>query len=67
MERESLASLAESVVGQDRDREIVTYCDTGQCCPTWALLLKEVLGYRQVRIYDGGLQEWMADPDVPQE
>jgi thiosulfate/3-mercaptopyruvate sulfurtransferase len=66
-EEKYLKSLAEGVAGKDRDRELVTYCDTGQCCPTWALILKEVLGYRQVRIYDGGLQEWMADPNVPQE
>jgi thiosulfate/3-mercaptopyruvate sulfurtransferase len=66
-EEKYLRSLAEGVAGKDRDRELVTYCDTGQCCPTWALILKEVLGYRQVRIYDGGLQEWMSDPNVPQE
>lgn len=66
-EEKHLASLVEGIAGKDRDREMVTYCDTGQCCPTWALILKEVLGYRQVRIYDGGLQEWMADPHVPQE
>jgi len=67
LERKPLIALAESVVGRDRNRGIVTYCDTGQCCPTWALLLKEVLGYQQVRIYDGGLQEWMSDPNVPQK
>ncbi len=47
--------------------EVVTYCDVGQCCPTWAYLLRELLGYRNIRLYDGSSQEWMSDPTAPVE
>ena len=63
--KEQLTVLAEAAVGPDRSREIITYCDTGQCCPTWALILREILGYPNVRLYDGALQEWMHDPQAP--
>ena len=63
-DRQALSDLAEKVVGVDRSREIITYCDTGQCCPTWSYILKEVLGYQKVRIYDGAMQEWMQNSTV---
>jgi len=63
--REALAALAEAAVGKDRSTEIVTYCDVGQCCPVWKYLMKRVLGYKNVRIYDGAMQEWTLDPDAP--
>lgn len=62
--KEELAAIAESAVGQDKSREIITYCDIGQCCPIWSYILVEVLGYENVRLYDGGMQEWMQDPQA---
>lgn len=64
-QKEDLESLAEGVIGKDRDREIITYCDTGTCCPTWHFMLKEVLGYKRVYLYDGSIEEWTADPGAP--
>ena len=55
--KEELKEIAESAAGSDRNVEIVTYCDIGHCCPTWAYILKHVLGYKNVRIYDGAMQE----------
>lgn len=60
-----LGSLAGGVIGKDKEREIITYCDTGTCCPTWYFMLKEVLGYKRVYLYDGSIQEWTADPTAP--
>ncbi|HOI74844.1 MAG TPA: rhodanese-like domain-containing protein [Syntrophales bacterium] len=65
--REELAAIAEAAIGKDLSRKVVTYCDVGQCCPTWAFLLRELLGYRNIRLYDGSTQEWMADPAAPVE
>jgi thiosulfate/3-mercaptopyruvate sulfurtransferase len=62
-----LAAIAASVIGNDKTKQIITYCDTGQCCPTWAFILKQVLGYQDVRVYDGALQEWVKDPLAPFE
>jgi thiosulfate/3-mercaptopyruvate sulfurtransferase len=64
-DKQALAVIAESAAGKDRTRDIVTYCDTGQCCPIWSYLMREILGYRNVRIYDGGMQEWMQDSVAP--
>ncbi|HOJ50983.1 MAG TPA: sulfurtransferase [Syntrophales bacterium] len=63
--KEELLVIAESVTGAGRDREIITYCDTGQCCPTWHFIMRELLGFPRVRIYDGSMQEWGADERAP--
>jgi len=63
--KEKLAALASGVVGKDPDKEMITYCDTGTCCPTWYFILKEVLGYKRVYLYDGSIEEWTADPEAP--
>lgn len=63
--REELAAIVEPVAGKDRGKAIVTYCDTGQCCPIWSYLLKQVLGYTNVRLYVGSMQEWTQDPQAP--
>lgn len=57
-----LNDLAVKAVGSDKSKPIVTYCDTGRCCPTWAFIFKEVLGYENVRVYDGGTEEWSREP-----
>jgi len=46
-------------------REIITCCGAGKCCPTWALILREVLGYKNVKLYDGSFEEWTRDPNLP--
>ncbi len=63
--KEGLAVIAEAAANKDRSKEIVTYCDIGQCCPVWSYLLAEVLGYTNVRLYVGSMQEWMQDPNAP--
>lgn len=63
--KDELAAIAEPAAGKDKSKAIVTYCDTGQCCPIWSYLLKEVLGYTDVRIYISGMQEWMQDTQAP--
>ena len=63
--KEELAFIAEAAAGKDRSAAIVTYCDTGQCCPIWSYLLTQILGYTNVKLYGGGMQEWMQDPQAP--
>ena len=63
--REELAAITEAVAGKDRSAAIVTYCDMGQCCPIWSYLLKQVLGYTNVRLYVGSMQEWSQEPQAP--
>jgi thiosulfate/3-mercaptopyruvate sulfurtransferase len=63
--KEELAAIVEPAVGIDRSAAIVTYCDIGQCCPIWSFLMKQVLGYTNVKLYVGSMQEWTQEPQVP--
>ncbi|MFH1078969.1 MAG: rhodanese-like domain-containing protein [Pseudomonadota bacterium] len=63
--KEALDLLAVAAVGKDKSKEIITYCDAGKCCPTWAFILTHVLGYTNVKLYDGSFEEWAKDPSLP--
>lgn len=65
--KEELEKIATAVVGTDKAKEIIVYCDTGKFASSWAYILKEVLGYTNVKIYDGSLEEWTTDPNAPVE
>jgi thiosulfate/3-mercaptopyruvate sulfurtransferase len=45
----------------------VTYCNTGHWAATDWFVLHEVLGRDNVRLYDGSMVEWTADPKRPVE
>jgi thiosulfate/3-mercaptopyruvate sulfurtransferase len=63
--KEELEAIVARVVGSDRSKEIITYCDAGRCCPTWAFILSHVLGYENVKLYDGSFEEWSRDSALP--
>lgn len=65
--REELEKAASAAVGTDRSKEIITYCDTGKTCTAWAIILSDMLGYKDVKIYDGSIEEWTKDPNAPFE
>lgn len=65
--KDVLKSMASVVVGDDLNREIIVYCDTGKVASTWWFVLTEVLGYKNVKNYDGSTQEWMKDDAAPIE
>lgn len=55
------AYVAEGVTG---DEEVLLYCGGGITATANALTLAE-LGVLAVRVYDGSLEEWSADPALP--
>jgi thiosulfate/3-mercaptopyruvate sulfurtransferase len=63
--RGELETIAARAVGSDKSKQIVTYCDAGKCCPTWAFILRDVLGYKNVRAYVGSFEEWSNEPGLP--
>jgi thiosulfate/3-mercaptopyruvate sulfurtransferase len=65
--KDELAELAAGAVGKDASKEIIVYCDTGKVSTAWGFILTELLGYKNVKDYDGSTEEWMKDPDAPVE
>lgn len=66
-DKAALAALAEKAAGNDPAKEMILYCDTGKTCTAWALILTDMLGYKNVKVYDGSSMEWLADPAAPSE
>jgi len=66
-EKAELASLATKALGNDLKKEYILYCDTGKTCTSWAFVMTEMLGYKDVKVYDGSAMEWLADPNAPAE
>jgi thiosulfate/3-mercaptopyruvate sulfurtransferase len=62
-----LAIVAAKVAGTDLSREIIVYCNTGRESSNWWFLMHEVLGYKNVKNYDGSMQEWSKDADAAME
>jgi thiosulfate/3-mercaptopyruvate sulfurtransferase len=65
--KDELAGLVASAVGKDAPKEIIVYCDTGKVCTAWAFIMTELLGYKNVKDYDGSTEEWTKDPKAPVE
>lgn len=61
--------LAEMVKGvgipSDKNREIIVYCNTGQYAGMDYFVLRDILGYKNVSVYDGSMLEYAADGDMP--
>ncbi len=54
-----LGAMAAGVVDKYfAPREIIVYCGVGGYASTEYFVLSEVLGYKNVKIYDGSAQEW---------
>lgn len=63
----ALKNMATGVVGNDLNKEIIVYCDSGRVASAWWFILSEALGYQNVKIYDGSMEEWSKDETAPME
>jgi thiosulfate/3-mercaptopyruvate sulfurtransferase len=59
---DELKALVVGVAGDDPSKEIIVYCGAGGYAAVAWFVLNDVLGYQNVKIYDGSAQEWTADP-----
>jgi thiosulfate/3-mercaptopyruvate sulfurtransferase len=55
-----------AAAGIDVDKPVITYCNAGISAALGALVLNQ-LGNQDVAVFDGGLEEWNADPERPVE
>ncbi len=62
-----LADMVKKVIGSDRTREVILYCGAGPFSSVWSWILTEQLGYTNVKVYDGSMQEWIMEPAGPVE
>jgi thiosulfate/3-mercaptopyruvate sulfurtransferase len=63
----TLDKMASRVIVQSEDSrslEIIVYCGVGGYASAWWFVLTQVLGYDDVRIYDGSVQEWIKNHDM---
>jgi thiosulfate/3-mercaptopyruvate sulfurtransferase len=59
------AVLGEAGITPEKD--IILYCETSVRTGIVYVALNGVLGYDKVRVYDGAMYEWAADPENPLE
>jgi thiosulfate/3-mercaptopyruvate sulfurtransferase len=64
---EELEAMATGVLGSNKSREVIMYCGVGGYASAWWFVLKRVLGYRNVEVYDGSVEEWTKDSTAPME
>jgi thiosulfate/3-mercaptopyruvate sulfurtransferase len=56
-----IEGMATGVIGSDKAREVVVYCGVGGYASTWWFLLTQLLGYSNVKIYDGSMEAWAEE------
>lgn len=64
--RGKLTAIASASL-RDPSAEIVSYCNTGHWAATNWFVLHEVLGYKNVTLYDASMVGWSADASRPME
>ena len=63
---EELKAMYEKA-GVTADKKIITYCDTGVLATHSWFVLTELLGYMNVKVYDGSMREYANFFDTPME
>jgi thiosulfate/3-mercaptopyruvate sulfurtransferase len=61
---EILGAMASGVMGGHKAKEIIVYCGVGGYASSWWFVLTQVLGYENVKLYDGAAQEWVRYYDM---
>jgi thiosulfate/3-mercaptopyruvate sulfurtransferase len=60
-QKEVLAEMASSLIGDNKSKEVIVYCGVGGYASSWWYVLTQVLGYENVKIYDGAAQDWVRN------
>lgn len=62
---EILENIVNGVAGRDKNREIILYCGVGGYSTALWYVMTQILSYTNVKVYDGGWQEWLKEPQGP--
>jgi thiosulfate/3-mercaptopyruvate sulfurtransferase len=61
-----LAAMAEGVgLPSDKNRQIIVYCNSAQQAGMGYFILRNIMGYRNVKAYDGSMLEYAQDEKLP--
>jgi thiosulfate/3-mercaptopyruvate sulfurtransferase len=61
-----LDAMAEGVgLPADRNTEIIVYCNSAQQAGMGYFILRDIMGYRNVKTYDGSMLEYAQDKKLP--
>jgi thiosulfate/3-mercaptopyruvate sulfurtransferase len=60
-----IEALKNNGVPLDKNKEYVTYCNWGIGRGTSGFMYLTMLGFENVRVYGGSMEEWSDDPDFP--
>jgi len=63
---ELMEHMAAGVIGENKEDEVLVYCGVGGYASTWWFLLTQLLGYTNVKIYDGSMEAWVKDNPLVQ-
>jgi thiosulfate/3-mercaptopyruvate sulfurtransferase len=63
----TLLTIASAEVGDPGNQEIIVYCGVGGYASSWWFVFTQMLGYQNVKIYDGAAQEWVKHYDMVTE
>jgi thiosulfate/3-mercaptopyruvate sulfurtransferase len=69
-EAETLEAMASGVLREPwgykghKSQNIIVYCGVGGYASSWWFVLTQVLGYQNVKLYDGAAQEWVKYYDM---
>lgn len=64
---DTLRAMVSGVIGRSqghRGHGIIVYCGVGGYASSWWFVLTQVLGYENVKFYDGSAQEWVRYYDM---
>lgn len=59
LDTQTLGKMAQGVIRGSKNHEVVVYCGVGGYGSAWWFVLTQVLGYQNVKLYDGGAQDWV--------
>jgi thiosulfate/3-mercaptopyruvate sulfurtransferase len=62
---DELRKIAGGLFGRPGSQEIIVYCGIGGYASAWWFVLTRMLGYENVKFFDGSAQEWTRDPEMP--
>ncbi len=62
---DELRKMTVNIAGEPSSNEIIIYCGVGGYTSTWWFLLTQLLGYKNVKFYDGSAQDWARDAGLP--